>query len=169
MTKTVWMLDIDGVLNTFTPSWGLEELTHVKVARTPIRYAPPLIDRIQAVHRAGLVEIRWSTTWCGYPVQLAALEDLFGLHIERAFGDRPMSKTWAELKCEAAVAVVEAGDRLIWTDDDEVGVAPSFYPVIGEAVATSQALLIQPESELGLQPDHLDAIEAFAANLETAA
>lgn len=83
----------------------------------------------------------------------------------RAFGDRPMSKTWAELKVEAALAVLTSGRRLIWTDDGEVDAGRRLYPGIAAAEADGRALLIQPVSRLGLQPGHLGLIEAFAASV----
>jgi hypothetical protein len=157
----VWMLDVDGVLNVFQPSWGVE-LTRVKVG-FPIRYAQPLIDRIRSFHTSGVAEVRWSTTWCGWPDQLDELGRVLNLDLPRAFGDRPMSKTWGDLKVEAALAVLAEGRRLIWTDDGEVKAGRRLFPALARAEAAGQALLIAPESELGLQPEHLDLIEAFAA------
>jgi hypothetical protein len=157
----VWLLDIDGVLNVFQPSWGVD-LTRVKVG-FPIRYAQPLIDRIRAIHASGAVEVRWSTTWCGWPNQLDHLGQLFDLDLPRAFGDRPMSKTWGDLKVEAALAVLAEGRRLIWTDDGEVEAGRRLFPALAQAEAAGQALLIAPESVLGLQPEHMAQIEAFAA------
>lgn len=159
--RPVWMLDIDGVLNVFQPSWGID-LTRVKVG-FPIRYNQPLIDRIRAIHTSGLAEVRWSTTWCGYRDQLVWLGRLFDLDLTRAFGDRPMSKTWADLKVEAALAVLAEGRRLIWTDDGEVEAGRRLFPALAHAEADGRALLIEPDSVIGLQADHMDQIEAFTA------
>lgn len=163
----VWLLDVDGVLNVFQPSgWGVD-LTRAKVG-FPIRYNQPLIDRMRAIHLSGAVEIRWSTTWCGYKDQLDRLGDLFDLDLPRAFENRPMSHTWAELKVEAALAVLEEGRRLVWTDDGEVEAGRRLFPALAQAEAAGRALLIAPEDVLGLQPEHLELIEAFAAVAPTA-
>jgi hypothetical protein len=168
MTQTVWLLDIDGVLNANKPGWGGPP-RRTNVAGFVIRWAPPLIDRIRALHRGSTVEVRWSSTWCGEPADLAVLARLLRLDLEPAFGDRDESKTWAAMKAEAAVAVLAEGHRLVWTDDDEVGIAQDFYPEFAEAERDGRALLIAPRSNRGLQPDHMEAIEAFGANLEPAA
>lgn len=108
----VWLLDVDGVLNASKPGWGGPP-RKTNVAGLTIRWAPPLVARIRTLHASGVVEVRWSTTWCGYPDQLADLGTLFHLDLESAFGDRPMSKTWADLKVEAAMGVLTEGRRLV--------------------------------------------------------
>ncbi len=156
----ILLLDVDGVINTFRPSWGAE-LTRADAAGIPIRYAPALIARLRDLHQSGGVDIRWSTTWCGYRHQLDALNWLFEVGFPAAFGNRPMSKTWGDLKIDAALAVLTEGRRLIWADDEEADAARRLFPTIAEAEADGRALLVTPESELGLQPEDLDRIEAF--------
>lgn len=163
----VWLLDVDGVLNASKPGWGGPP-RKTSVAGLTIRWAPPLVARICALHDAGAVEVRWSTTWCGYPDQLADLGALFRLDLESAFGDRPMSKTWADLKVEAALSVLAEGRRLVWTDDDEVDAARRLFPELAAAEAAGIALLIAPRSNRGLQPEDLDLIETFAADVSAA-
>ena len=157
----VWLLDVDGVLNANRPGWGAAP-RRVFCAGYKIRWAPALIDRIRDIHRAGLAEIRWSTTWNQNLFELTNLTRHLRMpDLERAFTDRPMSKTWAELKAEAAVAVLESGRRLVWTDDTEAGVAPDFYPALAAAQADGRALLIAPRENKGLQSEHLDLIDVF--------
>lgn len=157
----VWLLDIDGVINASKPGWSAAP-RKVSCAGFTIRWAPALIVRIRELSRAGLVEIRWSSTWCGYPDQLGDLSTRLGLEFPSAFTDRPPTKTWADLKVEAAIDVLGAGRRLVWTDDDEVGAARHLFPQLSEAEAQGRALLIAPRSNRGLQRNHLDLIEAFA-------
>jgi hypothetical protein len=166
--RPIWLLDIDGVINTLKPGWGAAP-RKTSCAGFVIRWAPELVTRICSLHHSGAVDIRWSSTWCGYPDQLAALQRTFGLTLDAAFSDRPMSKTWGDLKAEAALAVLTEGRRLVWTDDDEIGAARRLFPALAAAEADGQALLIAPCSNRGLQPEHLDLIEAFAADLEAAA
>lgn len=160
MTPPVMLLDVDGVLNAFQGGgWG--PLRRSKVG-FPIRWAPPLIQRLRDLHHDGTVEIRWSTTWCGFPAQLAQLEELFRFHCERAFTDRPMSKTWGDLKVEAALQVLGEYRRLIWADDQEAEAGRRLFPRIAAAEREGRALLVCPDSVLGLQPEQLDQIEEFA-------
>lgn len=165
MDRPIWLLDVDGVINGHPRLCGWDRPPRRLKAGFPVYYEPRLIDRIRAVHATGLAEVRWSTTWCGYPAELAQLEDQLDLHLERAFGGRPSTKTWADLKLQAAVDVLEQGRRLIWTDDDDADVAPQFSAVVADAEQAGRALLIAPQSELGLRLEHLDAIEAFAAGV----
>ncbi len=157
--RPVLLLDVDGVINAFNPGWG--DTARAKCAGLTVRWSPDMVARIRALHASGLVEVRWSTTWCGYPDQLAALGVLLDLHVESAFTQRPMSKTWADLKVEAAHSVLAAGRRLVWADDSEVGAARRLHPPIAAAEADGRALLVQPDPERGLQPADLDAIDAF--------
>lgn len=158
----VLLLDVDGVVNVFEPSWdGL--LVHTKVSRSSIRYSPGLIHRLHKLHRSAAVEFRWATTWCYYETELAALEDLLGITAPRAFADRPSHLTWGDMKVNAALAVLAEGRRLIWADDEEAAAARLLAPEIARAETNGRALLLTPVSELGLQPEDLDAIDAFLA------
>lgn len=164
MAATTWLLDIDGVINANKPGWSAAP-RRVRCAGLIVRWAPALIERIRDLRQSGSVEVKWASTWCGYPDQLEELGHRIGLPLDLAFTDRSESKTWAEMKAEAAVAVLAAGQRLIWTDDDEAGIALDFYPAIADADREGRALLIAPRSNRGLQRDHMDRIEAFAAQL----
>lgn len=163
MVATTWLLDIDGVINANKPGWSAAP-RRVRRAGFVVRWAPALIERIRDLRRTGAVEIRWASTWCGFPEQLEELGSRIGLRLDPAFTDRPASKTWAEMKAESAVAVLAAGNRLIWTDDDEAGIAPDFYPAIADAVRDGRALLIAPRPNRGLQRGHMDRIAEFSAD-----
>lgn len=166
MAATTWLLDIDGVINANKPGWSAAP-RRVRCAGFVVRWAPALIERIRNLRRAGTVEIQWASTWCGFPDQLEDLGAQIGLRLDPAFTDRPASKTWAEMKAEAAVAVLAAGNRLVWTDDDEAGIAPDFYPAIADAVRDGRALLIAPRPNRGLQREHMERIEAFVGEPAT--
>jgi Swiss Army Knife RNA repair-like protein len=161
MEPPVWMLDIDGVINANKPGWGEAPRRRI-IGGFIIRWAPKLIVRMKELQAAHQVEIRWSTTWCGSPWELGMLAMTVGLECAPAFAERPPHKTWGDMKAEAALDVLASGRRLVWTDDDEVGGARWLFPQFEEAEEDGRALLIAPRSNRGLQPDHLDAIEAFA-------
>lgn len=159
MSRPVWLLDVDGVLNATRPGWGAAPhhgTAHSDGYPYRLRWAPALITRIHALHNAGHVTLRWCSTWCAYAGQV---EHLLGLpRLERAW-THPISHDDALIaKLAAARAVLDQGHRLIWTDDEAV---PTSGPIHDELAATGRALLIAPPSRHGLQPEHLDAIEAF--------
>lgn len=165
--STAWLLDVDGVLNARQPGWGgapREGMAFASSIRRgfTIRFAPPLIQRIRDLHHTGLVEIRWCTTWCGDTAE-----------IERVLSLPKFTSCWpdaarfvGELKLTAAQKVLADGDRLVWTDDDEVPVSGPLYE---ELSAGGRSLLIRPDTRRGLQPEHMDAIEAFVGTPESAA
>ncbi|GAB1641322.1 hypothetical protein [Krasilnikovia sp. MM14-A1259] len=159
MTTTVWLLDLDGVINATRPGWAAAPRTGTAYsAGLPyrLRWAPALVARIRAVHQ--LVTIRWCSTWCADADQV---ERLLGLpRLERAWIDPISTATAPAAKLAAASTVLDQGHRLIWTDDDAV---PTGGPVHDELTGTGRALLIAPLPNRGLQPEHLDTIDAFIA------
>ncbi|MGC4886611.1 hypothetical protein [Micromonospora sp. DT227] len=160
----VWLLDVDGVINASRPGWNAtpwKGYAYENATEHKLRWAPQLITRIYELHRSGLVEIRWCSTWCAYADQL---ERLFRLPpLGRAFHDDVRGVAASLAKLAAVRQVLASGRRLIWTDDDET---PTAGPLHDELTADGRALLIRPKSGRGLRPAHLDAIEAFARDHE---
>ncbi len=159
MARPVWLLDVDGVINVARPGWGTAPRSGTAYSDGTayrMRWAPALIDRIRALHRAGGVEIRWCSTWCADAEQV---ERLFALpRLARAWSGHLSSTAAATAKIAAARDALTRGRRLIWTDDIEV---PTGGPVHDELTKGGRALLIAPSPRRGLQPEHIDAIEAF--------
>jgi hypothetical protein len=162
--KPVWLLDVDGVINTIRPGWraaprkslvwsGADNTSYL------LRWSPLLIDRIRAVHTDGRVEVRWCTTWCPEAERLESLWRLPAL--VRALDADPMprgAQCWP-LKLAAAWEVLAEGRRLIWTDDEAL---PPPGPARDDLTADGRALLIAPRANRGLQPADLHLIEKFA-------
>jgi hypothetical protein len=159
----VLLLDVDGVINGHPDHAGWQSPA-VRLPVGPVYYEPAAVDRIRRLHTAGHAEIRWATTWCGYPDELARLGRLLELDLPSAFGDRPDHKTWGDLKLEAALAVLDDGRPLIWVDDEEAAAARQLFPAIARAERLGRALLVTPVSEHGLRPHHLDSIEVFCSD-----
>jgi hypothetical protein len=157
----IWLLDVDGVLNVNRPGWHAvprRGLAYAQGMGWPMRWAPKLLDRIRSAHTSGLLEVRWCTTWCPYAGQL---EQLFGLpELARALAGEPIpgGPVSDAMKLAAAYDVLEAGRDLVWTDDTAI---PEYGPD-RDALERLGALLIRPSSRRGLQPIHIDEIEAFA-------
>lgn len=123
--QPVWLLDVDGVINANRPGWGAPPRRESVWSPTDrqsylLRWAPALIDRIRDLHARGAVEVRWCTTWCH---EASILENLWRLPVlARAITVSPMprgSDCWPH-KIAAAQAVLDAGRRLIWTDDEAI-------------------------------------------------
>jgi len=162
--KPVWLLDVDGVINTTKPGWGAapsRSLVWSAADNTSylLRWAPLLVDRIRGLVLTGKVEIRWCTTWCP---EAERLEQLWHLpQLDRALEADPMprgAECWP-LKRAAAGDVLAEGRRLIWTDDEAL---PPPGPERDELTAEGRGLLIAPRATRGLQPADLDLIEKFA-------
>jgi hypothetical protein len=159
--KTVWLLDVDGVVNATRPGWSAAP-RHATVSDGQmsyrLRWAPALVGRIRKVHQSGLVEIWWCTTWCPWADQI---ERASGLPVlRRAFDHGPdvtVDETQAA-KLGVALRVVDAGRRLVWTDDDAI---PAGGPARAQLLVSDQALLIAPKPRVGLQPVDMDAVDAF--------
>lgn len=162
MTRPVWLLDVDGVINCTRPGWHAAPFHKTVWSNTAdrefrIRWAPALIQRIRALHRSGLVEIRWCTTWCG---DTSGLEHVFGLPALTSAFEVPAGRYVGDVKLAAARQVLADGRRLIWADDDEVPTSGDLYD---ELTRDDRSLLVRPDSRTGLLPEHMDAIETFAA------
>ncbi|MGI5242905.1 hypothetical protein [Dactylosporangium sp. CA-139066] len=159
----VWLLDVDGVINVRRPGWGAAPRRGFAVAEGvgwPIRFAPALVGRIRQLHRDGVVEARWCSTWCSWPAEIERVLRMPPL--DRAFGDVPDASV---AKLAAARAVLLGGRRLVWTDDV---VVPEPGPLYDELTAGGRALLIRPDPRRGLTPADVDEIERFARRTDTA-
>lgn len=157
-TTPVWLLDVDGVLNAARAGWGgpgRAQRVHVDGLQLRLRWEPKLIDRIRRLHTDQTIEVRWCTTWCPFT---SVLEHLWHLpRLGRAWDTMP-ADTW-DAKVDAALGVLAAGRRLIWTDDD---LDPADLPPELVDPDPGRALLIRPSASRGLRPEHLDEIELFA-------
>jgi hypothetical protein len=162
--RPVWLLDVDGVLNANKPGWGAPPLARTAYAHQVayrMRFAPALILRIRTLHAAGRVEVRWATTWVDHIDQITTI-----MHLSTwpAFTlTQPNCDAYAA-KYTAALHVVETERRpLIWTDDE---VIPDDHDPACRRLreAGPPVLLIRSRPNRGLQPDHLDQIEAFTAS-----
>ena len=157
--KTIaWLLDVDGVINVWRPTWNAKPLTVAQVCRKTIRFNGDLIDFINETVDKYPVQIIWNTTWNYYPAQLSALEDLTGIRGFRAFSERPEYLCPADQKVKAVQDALYQYDRVIWTDDEEVNFTRKSYAGIACSEAADKLLMIQPESKMGLRMGHAVAI-----------
>lgn len=112
------------------------------------------------MHDTGRVDIRWCSTWCCAADRLERLFDL--PRLDRAWFDPLTGTAAAVAKLAAARQILERDRPLVWTDDAEV--PPTSGPIHDELTRRGRTLLIAPSPRHGLQPEHMDAIEAFVAS-----
>lgn len=157
--RPAWLLDVDGVLNANKPGWGgppARRYVHAGGSEYLLRWAPALISRIRLLHASGAVEILWATSWVDHIATIEAALTLPSFPV--AFSDVQPGPV-DDRKQQVALDLVSMGRRLIWTDDEafpETWTPRAFLESAGH-------LLIAPRPNRGLQPDHLDRIEAFAS------
>lgn len=161
MTTTVWLLDVDGVINAPRAGWDTQpQRSHVTTDGIPFRlsWEPRVVAAIRRLHTTvDSLDIRWCTSWCHWAGQLERLWEL--PRLSRAFHEPINGAALSIAKLAAAREVLAQGHRLIWTDDTEV---PEWGEVHDELTAGGRALLIAPDDRVGLQPEHLQQIEDFA-------
>lgn len=159
----VWLLDVDGVINASRPSWGgapTRRSVMAKGREWRISFAPDLITRIRRIVKAGQLEIRWCTTWCPDIVEIQKVTGLPPLR--RCWYEEPGAPAAADsLKFAAAARVLTEGRRLVWTDGEIFERIPG--ALRRRLADPRRCLLLAPAPKKGLQPEHLDYIEAFAA------
>lgn len=162
----VWLLDVDGVINAGRAGWGRAPVA--KQVYCPslrqsfrIRWEPALLERIKAMHALGVAEVRWCTTWAPDATELEAA--LRMPHLEPCWTTHINGLEASAAKLARASAVLAEGRRLIWTDDREVPLEGE-YPY-DEMTADGRALLIRPNAQKGLRPEHLRDILEFCLRL----
>jgi hypothetical protein len=177
--KPIWLLDIDGVLNA-VPFQGNHPWGEMKRVRNKqgfkLTVSPAVIEFINDVHNAGLVEIVWNTMW-----QDQANTDfapLFGLPTNLTIGGKETHPDDWDFKMPFGYNFMHANPerRIIWTDDDlPLSEARNVHEVanglfeIGNLedremesiLIAKNRLFIQPETHLGLLPEHIEAISRF--------
>jgi len=164
--RPVWLLDVDGVINAIgRVGWdGPPRIgrAHDGASAYAMQWAPQLIAGIRAL--LPRVDVRWASSWID--VGTDQLETLFGLpplpvaypaDPERRVFPALFAAAHARAKTDAAVDVVRAGRRLIWTDDDAIPAAGADRALLDAA----GSLLIVPDRRHGMLPEHLERIRDY--------
>jgi hypothetical protein len=176
--RPVWLLDIDGVVNAISVDpdpavWPAD--CWVRAAATctgvewPLLAAGPVLDFVRAVHRTGLAEIRWHTTWQHEAVGVSRALDLpeFPVQVAPEFrtvqavgGATPVGAAWWKLPAAERV-VAEEGRALLWTDDDCEFQLDGWTGEEHALRRTPSVLIVAPRTHVGLAPQDLRAMDAF--------
>lgn len=170
----MWLLDVDGVINSIgRPATGTAHRSvDLVVQEWPVVvwYQPDIVDRINALHRAGRAHVAWLTTWDHEAADVLApaigLDD-FPIVTEPpgTYAKHPGSRlghTWWKLAAAHAELARAPRPALIWTDDeisDDVRAATKArWPEL-------PTLMLRPLEMPGLTPEHLDRIEDFLSSI----
>ena len=123
-----------------------------------MRWAPQLIDQIRDLYDSAAVEIRWATSWIDH--NISRIEFLMGLpSFPTAYPPGTAGPDGHPVaKLAAALGVIDAGHRLIWTDDDAIPAGGSAR----DALEAAGALLIAPDLHRALRPEHCDVDDLVA-------
>jgi hypothetical protein len=165
----VWLLDVDGVINAFRRqpqgSWPRRSWTRVRVAGFEINAALPVIAFLREVHRRGLAEIRWHTTWQELSLDLGDALGLPTFHVQEApeFAGRDTEETWWKLPAARRV-LADEGRPVVWTDDDAAYLAPGDRKQL--ALIGPRLLIVAPDDRTGLNQADLDQIHLFLTDLK---
>jgi hypothetical protein len=160
MTVPIWFLDIDGVVNAAGADLP-RHLTRTEATTAgttwPIHYSPEVVDFINMMHRNGLVEVRWLTTW-GQDAR-TSFAPAVGLD-EFAAYDMYDGETWWKAEIVAA-SVTDEVRPFVWTDDDLIETDLTSL----HDRSTLSSLPIAPATDVGLTSADLRQVAAFIARI----
>lgn len=177
--RPVWLLDIDGVLNSMsvkepTSVWPQQAWKRGSYTSQPnvfpLLWSQPVIDYVTRMHTEGIAEVRWHTTWQHEAHYFA---EIVGLPMDMPVAWAPEFKQGADgharrimngkpgwWKHAAAWRVVNEEKRpLVWTDDDLDYQLPRY--IRDQLKAQGPMVLCSPDQYTGLTPKHLKTIGEF--------
>lgn len=168
MSRPVWFLDVDGVLNAVRHPVDEDGYRRIDVPGPwgrswGIVHSPAIVARVGRLARDGSASVHWLTTWMDYAARFLAPrlglpelpvagESSLGL----ALPEGPLG--WWKAHAVDRYLAGHPGVPLVWTDDDlDDGTALA----LGAAHPGTPTLLIAPSPLTGLTPGDLDRVEEF--------
>lgn len=161
MTTPIWFLDIDGVVNAAgmdLPDHLLRTEATTQGTTWPIHYSPEVVEFINMIHRSGLAEVRWLTTW-GQDAR-TSFAPAVGLDDFMAY-DMYDSEDWWKSEIVAA-SIADEQRPIIWTDDEIT--AADTDRLRGAKVSV---VAIAPITGLGLETSDLRRVLQFIQQQST--
>lgn len=171
-TTAAVLVDVDGVVSPYPSDssdrahWPARSWHEALLAGTlTLEWSGLLIDRLRAVAERPGVEMLWCTTWQHRAPRI--LGPAIGLGedwpwLDDATGEWALTFHW--WKAERARDALAAHDRVVWMDDfvdawrDEAARVTTTEPRWWE---DERLLALSPDPLRGLEPGHLDQVEAF--------
>lgn len=174
MTKPVWFLDVDGVINAFPHASDRKKYLSGKATPFftdgcigykpplfPIRYDPSIISRMVELHEAGVVEIVWLTTWgAGANGSLRRLLRMLELRVAGEMDDPELrGPGWWKTKAVQSYAAKHPNTTgFVWTDDD---IRKAHTLADAASIVDRPLLPICTDGRTGLTHEEMDRIEQF--------
>jgi hypothetical protein len=164
MTRPVWLLDVDGVINAVRLD-APDGFERADVDGFAILYRPQVVERIDAMAAEGLVEVRWLTTWREHARDLEAalgMRHKFAIEVEER-GDTSWQKpyrTWWKSTIAERIWYEDTARPIVWTDDD-LKWSRSNGDVVWLERVSAPLLTISPDETFGLTDYDLDQIGHF--------
>lgn len=183
MARPLWLLDIDGVVNslvdriTDTPygkqtDWLRFHQRIYTGLLFPIVANRAVVDYIRTVHESGRAEVRWLTTWEDND-EYRALAQALGLP-EFAVEARQAEFTplemldhgmWWKLPAVIRVLAREPDRPVLWTDDEIELRSSARRWCRAQVDDRTDLMVIAPDSESGLTPYQLTLIDKFLTSV----
>lgn len=171
MTTPIWFLDIDGVVNAIRPAsagvdsgylrYDIAVDEHGTTTVYPIHVHPEVIGFVNRVHREGLAEVRWLTTWGRQAAERFA--PAVGLDAFEVAAEPPPDgsgrSVWRPDWWKLVAVQAQAAGRFVFTDDD---LGRESRAVLRQLPDPS--LLLSPSPGRGLEDAHLERVETFLRN-----
>ena len=165
--RPLWLLDVDGVLNAVHDKpdrsvWPADQWMSFDAEDTrdglswPMLIARPVVDFLTDIHRRGLAEIRWHTTWQREAWAIADHVGLPRFEVQDA-PEFDSCEGWWKLPA-AHREIYDSGRTVVWTDDD---LAFDLSPQERRELGRRGAKLVIPQQRLGLIKRHLREIGEF--------
>lgn len=171
MSKPVWLLDLDGVVNACPrisdppPScWPADQWVRTEMKSRhsdtpwPILAARPVLHFIATVHALGQAEVRWHTTWQEEANKVGQELGLPEFEVEPApeyEGWGMGTRGWWKVPATRRACTRTRGN-LIWTDDQAA------FPDLDKKdrlwLRNEGTLIIAPSASMGLVQANLDKI-----------
>lgn len=164
MTKPLWLLDVDGVLNAVCRDIP-DGHQRTRCDSFWITYNPNIIKEIVNLHESGAVEVRWLTTWCdrAATVIAPAIGLPLDLKVEGAKDYKQENhQVWWKSITAKRLSDEDPHRPLIWTDDD-IAYANRYGDIDWVKDRPGPMMLIASEWEVGLTEEHLDEILNFVS------
>lgn len=171
MTKPVWLMDVDGVINDWRPPLAEGWVRFPTAHGFEMTFDPTLLERIVSLHTSGAVEVKWLTTWChdanemlrenfGFPEDLYVLgyDHYVDTRIAMRFpnGSKNWFKYhWWKLRTVDDFVSEFPDKRIIWTDD-EIEETPQAVEYI---INNDNIFAVSPDPYL--THDEVDSIEEW--------
>ena len=169
--RTLLAIDVDGVLNGLDGPQPDDHRVAVQVENDhgvfTVRFDPRVIDRVNALTQAGLVDLTWVTTWgraardtlapaIGLDAGSAVLEDPNDTRLARHPYDP--ARPWWKLDLVLGSLRDDPDRPVAWAEDDLDDATRRRFPDLHPG----PSLLIAPDPGIGLTLQDVDRVEAFA-------